>query len=493
MPDHKWARIEPLSDNDRAIDLAAIAPLYDAWRAARDRLRKSSQANLDIFMNRLMRRLSIETGMLERLYDLDAGTTEALVINGFAEELVTRSGTDKGPSPLVDILCDQESAFKLAVDCAGGRRDLTTDIVHELHAIFTRHQDKATAIDQIGSRPDIPLRKGQFKDQPNDSKRPDGTTHEFCPPVHVDSEMDNLLSWLGGYDNEDPVIVAAWFHHRFTQIQPYQDGSGRVAQALTTLILLRSGLLPVIIGRDLRAEYMDALLEADLTDLTPLASLFARLERSAILQALSIDADRGVVQERKMTAAVIQSLAAKFGRRGEAKDVHLRQVNVLAERLRARSRGLLEDALGQLGDSIGQISESEIHIVDGGPDHRNAHWYKHEVTGSGREAGTFVNFDEAHYFIKAAMRVERERLIFVTSFHHVGRELSGVLRVTAFSQLETREDSEDRKYVSQDFFPCSSEPFVITHETREADIEAAFDHWLDAALAIALKRFGDRL
>ena len=66
--------------------------------------------------------------------------------------------------------------------------------------------------------------------------------------------MENLMRWLGGYSAEDPVIVASWFHHRFTQIHPYQDGNGRVIRALTTLILLRSDLLPLVIDRDLRAH-----------------------------------------------------------------------------------------------------------------------------------------------------------------------------------------------------------------------------------------------
>ena len=301
------------------------------------------------------------------------------------------------------------------------------------------------------------------------------------------------MRWLGGYSAEDPVIVASWFHHRFTQIHPYQDGNGRVIRSLTTLILLRSDLLPLVIDRNLRTEYVKALEEADFGDLSPLASLFARLERLAILQALSIDADSEIVQEPRLTSAVIQNLAAKFGRRREEKDAQLREVNALAQGLRHRTRSLLEEALGQLEKSVSQITSADIHILEGGPDRDNAHWYKFEVIESGLESGKFINFDEAHYFIKATIRVGRERLIFVTSFHHVGRELSGIMEVTAFSQLESFEDSDDREYVSQDFFLCSLEPFVLTYKTNTEEIESSFDHWLDAAVAVALKEYGDRL
>ena len=87
----------------------------------------------------------------------------------------------------------------------------------------------------------------------------------------------------------------------------------------------------------------------------------------------------------------------------------------------------------------------------------------------------------------------RERLIFVTSFHHIGRELSGIMEATAFAKLESFEESDDREHVSQEFFHCSLEPFVFTYQTEEKEIEAAFENWLDAAVAVAIKEFGDRL
>ena len=67
------------------------------------------------------------------------------------------------------------------------------------------------------------------------------------------------------------------------------------------------------------------------------------------------------------------------------------------------------------------------------------------------------------------------------------------MEVTAFARLESYEDSEDRERVSEDFFPTSVQPFVLTWKTRESDITNAFERWLDRALAVAVKEFGDRL
>ena len=309
----------------------------------------------------------------------------------------------------------------------------------------------------------------------------------------MDSEIDNLLRWLKDYEGDDPIIVAAWLHHRFTQIHPYQDGNGRVARALTTLILLRSDLLPLVVDRDLRAEYIKSLELADQAELSALAEIFARLERNAILQALSIDADAEISHHRNLTSAVIESLADKFGKRRIQKAAELRQVNSVALELRARARTLLEQSSAEIGATLNEVGEPTIHIFDGGPDRNNAHWYRFQVGQTAKEAGKFANFAEDHYFIKDSIRVNTERLDFVVSFHHVGRELTGIMEATAFSRLESYEDSEDRDPVSERFSLCSMEPFVFTHKTKVDDIADAFSRWLDAALAVAVKEYGDQL
>ena len=125
MGGNRWRRIEPLSDSDRNIDLASIQPLYETWRLWRARLKESSGTSLKSFTERLVRRLSVETGILERLYDLDLGTTEALVEHGFAEQLVSRSSTDIEPSRLIDILTDQRAAIQVVMDGVVGKRELT--------------------------------------------------------------------------------------------------------------------------------------------------------------------------------------------------------------------------------------------------------------------------------------------------------------------------------------------------------------------------------
>jgi Fic family protein len=379
MPDYVWRPINPLSTSERRIDLAAMGSLYENWRASKNRIQQSSPTKLADFNQRLIRRLSVETGIIERLYDLDRGTTEALVIHGFAEELVTRLNTNIEPALLIDLLRDHEGAIQLVIDCVRRKRDLTKGLIHELHSVLTRHQDTTTAVDQFGRRLEIPLLKEKYKEQPNNPRWLDGAMHEYCPPVHVDSEMGNLIDWFSSYADDDPIIVATWLHHRFTQIHPYQDGNGRVARTLTTMVLLQADLLPIVVDRDLRPEYINALESADLGESAALAAMFARLERTEILKALSVDADPDISPQRSLTSAVILSLADKFAKRRERKHAELRRVNAVARELRDQAQTSLTASLDQIKSTVAHLGNAESFVHAGGSDHGNGHWYKFEV------------------------------------------------------------------------------------------------------------------
>jgi|SRR5450432_3202864 len=227
--DYHWEPITPLTEQDKSVDLTDVDSLTAAWLDVRAKLAESSAANLTVFNERLARQWSIETGILEKIYHLDRGNTLVLIEKGFVEDLVERSSTNRDPAELIEILRDHKAAIDLVQDCVANSRPLTVGLINNLHAILTRHQETVEGLDQFDHLVSFPLKHGAFKDPPNNPKRPDGSIHEYCPPIHVQSEMDNLMLWYSEYTEGNPILLAAWLHHRFAQIHPYQDGNGRVA------------------------------------------------------------------------------------------------------------------------------------------------------------------------------------------------------------------------------------------------------------------------
>ena len=99
------------------------------------------------------------------------------------------------------------------------------------------------------------------------------------------------MPWYGEYCAEPdvfhPLMVVAWLHHRFAQIHPFADGNGRVTRALVTWHLVQHDHLPIVVTRDDRGDYIDALETADDGNLGKMVNFTARLHRRLVMQALS--------------------------------------------------------------------------------------------------------------------------------------------------------------------------------------------------------------
>ena len=172
-----------------------------------------------------------------------------------------------------------------------------------------------TAIDQFGNRFETELDHGSFKKQSNNPTRPDGIIHEYCPPLQVESEIDNFVDLYTRLEKEDKryhkLLIAAWVHHRFTQIHPFQDGNGRVARALLTWQLAKEGYLPIVISRDDRKQYIESLELADAGDLNPFVRFIVRLESQMILGALE-------EPEPVMDSGMVSQVSGSYNRASQA-------------------------------------------------------------------------------------------------------------------------------------------------------------------------------
>ena len=56
----------------------------------------------------------------------------------------------------------------------------------------------------------------------------------------VPAEMDRFISWVNSDETIDTVLKAAIAHLWFVSIHPFDDGNGRIARALTDMLLARS-------------------------------------------------------------------------------------------------------------------------------------------------------------------------------------------------------------------------------------------------------------
>src|SRR5258707_6021161 len=144
----KWRPIAPLPYINGALEplLKTVDSLRSAWE---DALQYYSPEELTEARNRRLRRHAVETGIIERLYEIDWGTTEALVAEGLTSEAANRAGGIHEDTLLV--IRSQYDALEYLADLA--REDkisLSVRVIRELHKIITRHQATYEARDQFG-------------------------------------------------------------------------------------------------------------------------------------------------------------------------------------------------------------------------------------------------------------------------------------------------------------------------------------------------------
>lgn len=492
---HKWKPLDPIEPESEGYDFSEIDSLHLQWQDLRQEREKSIPNAYRSFLDRLRRSWAIETGILEGLYDLDRGVTETLVEKGIVAEYIDRSATDKEPDELVKILKDHQDAIEFVYQQIKMNRPMSRYFMMQLHLVLTQNQLTYQAVDQFGHMFQATLDRGTVKKLPNNPTRPDGTIHEYCPPLQVDSELDQLVNLYTEFEAQmgefHPLLVGAWLHHRFTQIHPFQDGNGRVARALLTWHLVNHGYLPIVIFRDDRAKYIQSLEAADTGDLTPFVDLIVESEKRTIIEAVGEPepvADSGLVNQ------VLDHIVNQVKRQNLDKESQMRRVSKVAQNI----RDTVEESLSKQGTEItDRLSGAGLplrHFVDTGGPGDHEYWYQAQVIETGKMAQHWVNLNEPRYFVKLSLSPDEPsrnpRLVFVISMHHIGKQLTGIMAATAFSQIEyhAEADAEQSEGTGLPYFRnCSVTPFTFTWNDDATVISPRIIKWTEECLSIALR------
>jgi Fic family protein len=332
-----WEAISDLPHDWSSLSDGELVPLLRLWNDQRAVLQQNNV--LAAFTERLTREWSIETGQIEGIYDIDKGITQTLIERGISADLIPFQPGQKLPELIAAIIQDHAAVLEGLFQFVKGHRPISKSYIHELHAALMRHQDTTLVRDQFGNLFESKLLKGKYKERANNPKKPDGSMHQYCPPEQVDSEMERLLAMHTEHVKKGvPVEVdAAWLHHRFTQIHPYQDGNGRVARALASLLFIKAGWFPVVVTRDDRLRYIDALEGADQGDLRSLVSFLVDVQKTALFQAMQPIA--GAVGGASMQPRPLN-------RWGQTLEYANRLVNFAAERLGIAAESLRHSYTG---------------------------------------------------------------------------------------------------------------------------------------------------
>jgi Fic family protein len=490
--DEKW-----LSSNTSKLD--DLAP---SWFRKREQLKEGSEEYED-FLNKLKRQHAIETGIVEKLYDLKEGITQTFIKEGFVESYLQHGDTNIAPKQLFAYLKDHFHAIDFVFDVVKQNRKITKGFILELHQLITQHQDTTDAVDTLGNIVKVDLLKGQFKKFENNPKRIDGTVFLYCPPVHVDAEIDNLISALSVLDDRKikPVIIAAWFHHAFTQIHPFQDGNGRLARLLASLILIRHGLFPFTVKGSEKKKYIDSLEEADKNEPQSLVDYFCEVEKRNIEEVLNLKLDTSSSKKSLEEIADVFSQKVETWKHGIQRE-RLDKIQQNRIQIFKYCNTVLNETEKELKKRIPE-EVAKIYIDLAYPESERYFWFSHQIVDYAILHDYFFNRTLPRGWFKVAFVLSEERQYqLVISIHHYGYDDSTVA-VGAF--LEFIESSTNGKRKSNGYsrkgqnnntitsVPLNVKPHIISLEAEITELESNLKSFIQDTVTITLGQIASEI
>lgn len=483
-----WRQVTPLTETmpPHIRDyLATVDSLRSAWA---DAIQAMRPLEFEETRRRRLRRHAIETGIIERLYDVDWGVTEALVAEGITTEVAARHGGVSEDA--LQMIRAQFKGLELLAEMARASRPLSVFTIRELHQVICAGQATYEATDSLGRPVRCRLHHGEWKTQPNHVHRPDGTLLEYTPPEHVDAEMGRLVELFTSMEAVHPIVRAAWLHHRFIGVHPFEDGNGRVARALVLLVLLEAYYAPLVVDGRRRDDYLTALDVANDGDLTALIRLFAELEVIALRSELERPAI--TVAESSAAVDVARAYAERLlDLRAASSAERAAEAEQLASELQQRVEERLEADADELEKAFQPVGGRVGSILTAAPGGDRAHYWRRQLIRTAREVDFFTNLAKGSWWVELRLDVLGQRLIYVVAIQKVGHGETGVLALTAFGELLTPDDPESPAVPA--FTPTTQDSvtFVYPDDADARWPEAA--EVIERTLAASISAFGQQL
>lgn len=465
-------------------ELRALSSVWDERRAALD-----GDGAFKEFIKKLQREWAIETGIIERLYTWDRGVTEILIEQGIKSSTIAHLGgvSKREAEHIQSLINDHLEIIEGLFEYIKGEMPLTEHFIRGLQAEFTAHQDYTEAVTESGDLIQVTLLKGQYKATPNNPRRSDGDVHPYCPPELTKEEMESLISMYRSSEaSYTPEVKSAWLHHRFTQIHPFQDGNGRVARALASLVFLRAGLFPLVVRESDRQDYIFALEAADAGELGHLVTFFARRQRDAILKALGLEQQ---VQQSKyaeqIAASAIELLRKRFSREQPNVSVVYDHAGKLLSSVEQKFQifsSYLDTQLRPLTPHQ-RPQQYQARANSANNDSGQRHYFQKQIIDVAKHFDYFANFEKYRAWARITLTTNQD-FDFVVSFHGYGSGETGILAVSAFTYLKAPREEGGTEPVA--LSPATTDLFQFNYAEKFDTTEERFEEWLNGSMAIAL-------
>ena len=164
---------------------------------------------------------------------------------------------------------NHKQAFSYILDLLGNEQSLKIGQIQDIHALL---------VDRLQHD------HGQFKSQQNaiiGAEFKTATPTET--PILMRQWVENTAYRLDNATSErEKLETLADTHIQFERIHPFSDGNGRTGRLVLMYLAMKYLKAPVIISKDIRADYMELLAQQDITGLANVLGKSLETERERV-------------------------------------------------------------------------------------------------------------------------------------------------------------------------------------------------------------------
>lgn len=148
---------------------------------------------------------------------------------------------------------NQKTCYELLRDKIIAREPLSVELILEIHRVLTEGTYDERRYVTNNERP------GAFKKHDYVT----GENEVGSYPDEVEADLTELIAEVNAIGEKAPLKAGAYLHARFESIHPFADGNGRVGRTLLNYWLMINDYPPMIIYKEDKRRYYDALQQYD--------------------------------------------------------------------------------------------------------------------------------------------------------------------------------------------------------------------------------------
>jgi Fic family protein len=157
-------------------------------------------------------------------------------------KVVLEEGLSIGGKHLRELyeVVNHNRAFQYVKKCISEQRPLDEEIIKDIHAILMEN----IVIGGVYRNIDVYI---------------SGAAHTPPSPNEMYRQIKVFYDDLKYKITDNIIELAAWTHAEFVRIHPFADGNGRTSRLIMNYQLMFHGFLPVLIRKESRLDYFNAL------------------------------------------------------------------------------------------------------------------------------------------------------------------------------------------------------------------------------------------